>query len=450
MKARICTLIVDDDIEYLRDMRLLLAKEMKVITAAFPELALKILREESVNVILLDIDFAEEKRGIDWLEKIHEIKPRIPVIMVSYFDAPEMVVEALQRGAVDYIHKLSDLDVFLAKIKKAIGKYYIEENLSRSALLFKSQAMEKVLNEVEMVARTNSTVLLLGESGVGKTMIAKLIHEKSKRKDKKFVTLNVPSITPTLFESELFGHKRGAFTGAINDKVGRVELAEGGTLFLDEISETSPEIQAKLLRLLEDKEYEKVGDSVTAKADIRVIAASNKKFDKLIEEGKFRRDLYYRLSHLIIEIPPLRERKEDIELLAKHFLKKACQELEQRQKFFNEKALEMLKNYSWPGNVRELMNFVERLVVKKGTKREITENDVKENLNIESPEDSNKFLRFEEYKERELRKVKFEYFYRLLQKTAGNISKTARLAGISRQSLYRFLSEVGLQKNDEL
>ena len=450
MKNGVKVLIVDDDAEYLKDMQILLGKEMKIYTAAYPEVAIELLSKERIDVMLLDIDFSQQSRGIDWLEKFHRVKTNLQIIMVSYFSAPEIIVEALQRGAVDYIHKMADVDEFVTKIKKAINKHYVEEIRNSEKLLFASQAMQRVYNDIEIIAKTNSTVLLLGESGVGKTMIAKIIHEKSQRSNNKFVTLNVPSIAPTLFESELFGHKKGAFTGAINDKKGRIELAENGTLFLDEISEASIEIQAKLLRLLEDKEFERVGDSVTRKADIRVIAASNRDFSKLLEHEKFRSDLYYRLSHFTIEIPPLRERKEDIEILLKHFLKIKSDEFGTQRKFFSNDALKILCEYSWPGNVRELKNVVERLVIKTQNKVRITKEDVLGNIKMINNDFNSGFIRFEEYKDIELRKIKFKYFYELLQKTAGNISKTARLAGISRQSLYRFLNEVGLQINNEV
>ena len=445
MRRKYSVLIIDDDISYLKDMKVLLNKDFLVKTTSHPDIGEEIILNEHVDTVLLDIDFSETTNGIEWLEKILGMKPNLPVIMVSYFDDPDIIVEALQKGAVDYIHKLSDINTFVSRIKNSINRFSYEIINNSNEIIANSRGMIKVLEEVESVVGTNTSVLLLGESGVGKTMLAKYIHQKSLRSNNNFVTLNVPSIPEALFESELFGHAKGAFTGAINNKIGKVEYADKGTLFIDEISEIPLPMQAKLLRFIEEKRYEKVGEVQSKEADVRIITASNRDLFNESATGNFRKDLFYRISQYIIEIPPLRKRKEDIIPLASLILQKKCQEYNKKKKIFSSAACDLLKEYDWPGNIRELINFIGRIVLKTNGKQELSENDVEANLNgdIQHQTKVERFVRYNEYKESEIGKIKYNYFSELLDRTEGNISKAASFAGITRQSLHKFLSEIG-------
>jgi DNA-binding NtrC family response regulator len=440
---KINVLIIDDDTSFLRDMKALLADKYFVHISDSPELALELLKIEKINIVLLDINLGNKKNGINYIKAIHQIFPEMPIIMVSYYEEPKYIIDSFQNGAIYYINKLSNLSKFITTINNAVNKYSIKNNLKEEDFLYSSQNMQSVINDCKAIAKTDFSVLLLGESGVGKSHLAEIIHNFSSRKTQKFVTVDIPSIQNNLFESELFGHKKGAFTGAIEDKIGRIEYAEGGTLFLDEISEISIDIQAKLLRVLEKKEYEKVGDHKTKKCDVRFIFASNKNLDELVKNGTFRSDLFYRISTFIISIPPLRERKEDVEKIFSYYLEKYGIMILKRKITYSNEAIKALKSYDWPGNVRELINVTERLVIKASSSYFIDEKDINEALKIK--DNIVKDIKFQEFEKNEIKKLKFRYFYRLLKNNNWNISKTAKEAGISRQSLYRYLEEIGIE-----
>lgn len=316
-------LIIDDDNGFIEDVKNLMANNIVVFYTHDPDTGIEILKNEAIETVLLDIDLSPKKNGIEYIGKIKKHFPYMPIIMVSYHDEPDFIIEALQKGASDYVPKLIPYDKLKAKINKSIINYRIHKNFTKeNNLIFKSPTITKIFHEINKIASTDFTICLTGESGVGKSAIAKYIHEKSNRSSRNFVNINIPSIPESLFESELFGHVKGAFTGADKDKVGKIEFADGGTVFLDEISETSIQMQAKLLRLLEDKEYERIGDIQTRRADIRIISATNKNLIELVETNKFRKDLFYRISTITINIPPLRERKEDVTELLDFYTEK--------------------------------------------------------------------------------------------------------------------------------
>lgn len=437
-------LVIDDDKGFIEDLKLLLPKNFVLYSSSDPEIGLEILGNEEIEVVLLDIELAPDKSGIEYIGKIKNKYPYIPIIMVSYHKSPDVVVKSLHKGAVDYIHKLIPYENLINKIKESVIKYRVGKNRQEDKqLIYHSNEMKKIIYEINKIAKTDFTICLTGESGVGKSAIAKYIHQNSERSNNNFVRINIPSIPESLFESELFGHTKGAFTGADKDKIGRIEFAEGGTVFLDEISETNLHMQAKLLRLLEDKEYEMLGDFKTKKANIRIITATNKNLHELIVKNEFRKDLFYRISTITINIPPLRERKEDIPELLDYYSIRIGEKVLGKKIIISKSARELLINYDWPGNVRELINLMERLTIKCFDKSQINETDILEHITISK---INHVKPFSEYEKEQLLKLRFEYFYSLLKKNKWNLSRTAREAGISRQNLYRIIDHLGLKE----
>jgi len=311
--------------------------------------------------------------GMETLQRIKEINENIPVIMLTAHGTMESAVEAMKLGALDYISKPFDIEELKILIKKAldVGELknevsYLREELEKNTgktIVGESIKMKKVLEMIERVANTNATILILGESGTGKEVIANTIHYNSDRRDKPYVKVNCGAIPENLIESELFGYEKGAFTGAIARKIGKFEKASGGTIFLDEIGELDLAMQVKLLRILQEKEFERVGGNEVVKIDIRVIAATNKDLLKMVQEGNFREDLYYRINVIPINIPPLRDRKEDIPLLIEYFLNQYGKEIGRKNISISKIAIEKLIQYKWNGNIRELENMIERLVI---------------------------------------------------------------------------------------
>ncbi|MBE0597603.1 MAG: sigma-54-dependent Fis family transcriptional regulator, partial [Desulfuromonadales bacterium] len=330
---------------------------------------------------LLFLDFKMPgMNGIEVLKKIKDINPQISVVMMTAYGTIETAVDAMKLGAVDYIPKPIDLDELIVLVDRiAERRTLIRENeilrkklwkkeISTGQIIYKDPGMEEIVNMAGRVASSRTTVLILGESGTGKELFARLVHATSPRAGKPMIVVNCGAIPETLLESELFGHEKGAFTGAVKDKPGRFELAHGGTIFLDEIGDTSLALQAKLLRVLQEKEYERVGGIQTRKSDVRVIAATNKELRKEIEKGNFREDLYYRLCVVPITLPPLRERREDIPLLVEAFIEK-FNARGQRLSEISTRAMATLMAYDWPGNVRELENAIEHAYVTSNTGR---------------------------------------------------------------------------------
>ena len=366
-------LLVDDDPGSREGLSLLLKREGYSVDAVDSgETALKLLAQTPYEVIITDL-FLPGVSGIDILKHVKEMALPSNVILITGNASAETAVEAMKEGAFDYITKPVNFDKLLVLINKAVEKsYLIAENLylrqqlrgkyKFDNIIGNSPALQTVFSRIEKIMNTDSTVLILGESGTGKELVARAIHFNSHRKSKPFVAINCGAIPAELLESELFGHVRGAFTGAVADKPGKFEVADMGTIFLDEIGTMPVHLQMKLLRILQDHEVERVGSTRKTRFNVRVISATNSNLEELVEKGHFREDLYYRLNVIPIPLPPLRERREDIPLLARHFLQKICQEMNRPPMSLTASALEALENYDWPGNVREMENAIERSV----------------------------------------------------------------------------------------
>jgi two-component system response regulator HydG len=391
--------------------------------------------------------------GLEALDEIKAFNPAIPVIIMTAYSSVETAVEALKSGAYDYLTKPLDFDELRLAMERAMDHRQLREenrllreslgnHFDRQNIIGRSPAMVKLLETVAQVAPSEATVLITGESGTGKEMIAGAIHFNSPRKDGPFVKLNCAAITETLLESELFGHEKGAFTGAHKRKEGRFRQAHGGSIFLDEISEMSLAMQVKLLRVLQDREITRVGGEEVINVDVRLVAATNKDLFQEIEAGLFREDLFYRLNVVTITMPPLRERREDVPLLAKHFLETFCEKNRKKIKGFTPQAMDLLLKYDWPGNVRELMNAVERGVVLANSEY-LDEKDLPLALRDESiegeapPEQAIPGdLPLEEVEKASILKT--------LELTGGNKSEAARRLGITRRTLHKKLKKYGV------
>lgn len=367
-------LIVDDEKNYLLVLEDLLSEEgYHVITADNAVNGLQALKEHDLDVIITDMKMPGMD-GMAFLEGTQLHDPDIPVIMMTAYGTVEKAVEAMRKGAFDYIMKPFKNEELKVTIRKAIDHYHLvcrnrqlsqelQDRYQFGNIIGKSVGMRRIYQLIEKVAPSKATVLITGESGTGKELIARAIHYNSPRREQPFISVNCGALPETLLESELFGHEKGAFSGAVSQRKGRFELAHGGTLFLDEISEMSPPLQVKLLRILQEMEFERVGGSHTLKVDVRVVAASNRNLKDEVASTRFRADLFYRLNVVHVPIPPLRERTDDIPLLVNHFLSKYAAEGGASRVEMDPEALHLLLEYPWPGNVRELENVIERAVI---------------------------------------------------------------------------------------
>ena len=366
-------LVIDDEAHNREALSLLLGQAgYQVVAAESGEEALNILSKTPFEVIITDL-FLPGASGIDILKQVKEDSPYTNVILITGNASAESAVEAMKEGAFDYVTKPFNFEKLKIIVAKALEKSrLVSENLylrqqlrgkyKFDNIIGNSLAMQQVFSRLEKIVNTDSTILILGESGTGKELVAKAIHFNGSRKDKAFIAINCGAIPAELLESELFGHVRGAFTGAVVDKPGKFELANNGTVFLDEIGTMPMHLQMKLLRVLQEQELERVGGSKRIKLNVRVISATNAKLEEQVRHGHFREDLYYRLNVIPIILPPLRERREDIALLARHFLKKSCREMKRTLMSLSPAAMRALEAYSWPGNVREMENVIERTV----------------------------------------------------------------------------------------
>jgi len=436
-------LIVDDDAGVRESLNKVLSKEgYQILEAEDGEKALNLCRQQLVHVIITDLRMPGMD-GVELLKAVKLLLPDVAVIMMTAYGSVEKAVEALKQGASDFILKPFKRIEIEKAVKKAIEHQalivenrYLKEQVEAGEklpnIIGSSPAMCKVLNLVEQIAPSSATVLILGESGTGKGVIAEAIHKLSDRKERAFVKVSCAAIPETLLEAELFGYERGAFTGAVARKEGRFELADGGTLFLDEVGEIPAAIQVKLLRVLQDGAFERLGSTRTMSTDVRLVAATNTNLVEAVEQKKFREDLYYRLNVISISLPPLRERPEDIPLLAQHFLRVYSTKNKKEFEGFSKEALEVLAHYSWPGNVRELENTIERGVV-LSRKKLITPSDLPEQVN--QGQQVSEFIRvpigmpLEEVKNRVIEET--------LKTTKGDKTLAAKILGITSRTIYR-------------
>src|ERR1043165_6068357 len=439
-------LIVDDDTDVLTAVKLLLKTEtQEVITEKNPENLNWLLQRNQVDLVLLDMNFNSAintgNEGIYWLRKIKEWKPNVSVIMITAYGDIDLAVRSLKEGANDFIVKPWHNEKLISTIKELLDKQEGSKpakanvkSAGNTSILGDSEVMQDIFYKVNKIAPTDANILILGENGTGKDLMAKAIHERSLRADKPFVKVDVGALTDTLFESELFGHKKGAFTDAREDRMGRFEEAEGGTLFLDEIGNISLHQQAKLLTVLQNRQVTRLGSNEASPIDIRLICATNIPLSDLANEARFRKDLIYRINTVEIVIPPLRKRGNDILLLARHFCKMYSNKYLKPEMEFDKSAKEKLLNYHYPGNVREMQYAIERAVIMADASL-VSAKDI-----LFSPIESVP-VAIDEDDESNLGKIEKNTILKVIEKNNGNISKAAKELGITRTALYRRLSK---------
>ncbi len=446
-------LIADDDSAVLRALSLLLNSEkIESVACRTPADVLEKVSGASFQLALLDLNYHKDttsgKEGLELISKIKEIDSNLPIIVMTGWGTVDIAVEAMKRGAVDFIEKpweqnsrlvttirtqiklreTSDREQKLREENSILKK----EQLDTDQLVCESPAIKKVLDMAERIASSKIPVLIIGENGTGKSLLAKYIHEKSSCADGPFVAVNMGGISDSIFESEMFGHVKGAYTDARTERIGRVELAEGGTLFMDEIANMPTQQQAKILRLLEEFKYERLGSSQTRAAAIRVISATNADLGRLTNEHGFRQDLLYRLNGITLEVPPLRNRKQDIMPLALHTMKKARQHYQSPARKFSESAIDMLMGYEWPGNVRELQHVIERAVLLSG---DVTVQSADLQLGTQSINETSDSLNAPA--NMTLSEAEAWYIQLIIDQHDGNLTKVAKTLDISRSALYR-------------
>ncbi|MBW2492094.1 MAG: sigma-54-dependent Fis family transcriptional regulator [Deltaproteobacteria bacterium] len=453
MKNRKTVLVVDDDNAHRTMLRTLVGGwGYDIVEADDGSTAIEKVQEQPFDLVLMDVRMLKVS-GLEALERIKGFNPAIPVTIMTAYSSVETAIEALKKGAYDYLTKPLDFDKLRLTIERAMEhtrlkeeNRLLKENLGKhfdmQNIIGRSPAMISHLETVAHVAPSEATVMITGESGTGKELIAGVIHHNSPRKDGPFVKINCAAITETLLESELFGHEKGAFTGADRRKEGRFYQANKGSIFLDEVSEMPLTMQVKLLRVLQERELTRVGGEKVVPVDVRVIAATNKDLVDLKNKGLFREDLYYRLNVVSLEIPPLRERRDDIPLLAQHFLGIFADKNKKEIKGFTPKAMDLLIRYDWPGNVRELMNAVERAVVLvRADYLDAQDFSILQPLlqqPARAPSD------FDNTDNRPIEEVEKSAILRMLESVAGNKSEAARRLGITRKTLHKKLKKYGV------
>ncbi|MBN2244214.1 MAG: sigma-54-dependent Fis family transcriptional regulator [Candidatus Aminicenantes bacterium] len=450
-------LIIDDDEDILHAAHLFLKKHAQLVhTENNPEAISALVKNTSYDVIFLDMNFdkgaTSGKEGFQWLNKILQLDPSAVVVLITAFGDIEMAVQAIKEGATDFILKPWQNEKLLATLAAAINlrntKLEADNLRSRQRQLSadmdlpfhdfiaQSQAMNTVFSAIRKVAATDANVLILGENGTGKELVARALHRNSLRKDEVFISVDMGALSETLFESELFGHVKGAFTDAKEDRAGRFEIASGGTLFLDEIGNLTIPLQSKLLRVLETKNVTRLGSNKNINIDVRLICATNMPIHEMVLKKDFRQDLLYRINTVEIRIPALREREEDVPLLTDHFLKIFCKKYNKSLKKIGAGTIKKLQKYPWPGNVRELQHAIERAVI-------MSESSVLQPSDFFFPpqESSSESLYLDNYSLEELEKTVIR---KVISKNGGNISHAAKELGLSRTSLYRRLEKYGL------
>lgn len=439
-----CILIVDDEKNVTKLLDKVFKKEGYVThIASSGKEALDILNEHYVDVVVTDIKMPE-MNGIELLSEIKKIDSSINVILITAFATVETAIEALKMGAKDYIVKPFKLEDVLLSVNNVVGnnEKSDDDNSTQDYFTSKSVKMDKVIDLIKQVADSKTTIMIYGETGTGKELAAKAIYSLSDRKDKPFIKVNCAAIPETLLESELFGYEKGAFTGANISKPGRFELADGGTIFLDEIGDITPLMQVKLLRVLQEREFERLGGTKTIKVDVRIIAATNKDLSEMVKKEKFRQDLYYRLNVVPIKLPPLKERREDIPLLVEYFLLKSSSISGKSKKNMSQEAVEKLMYYNWPGNIRELENVIERcVVIKHGELIELE--DLPEYI-ISYKEDNEETVSYK--LNSAVDTAERETILKTLKECNGNKTKASEVLGISRRSLHRKIIKYNIEE----
>ena len=426
---------------------------------------MQVVKEYPVQILVTDLQLPDFN-GLEVIERVTRIDSKIIPIVMTGFGTVECAVQAMKAGAFDFVTKPFDTDTVVVVVKKAIEFQRLrqENHLLRKAvreqyrleqLIGVSEPMQQVLDFVQKVADSDSTVLIQGESGTGKELVARMLHFNSSRKDRPMVPVNCGAIPETLLESELFGHEKGAFTGAAQTRMGRFELANGGTIFLDEVGEMSLSLQVKLLRVIEERSFERVGGSRTIQVDVRIVAATNQDLEKMVEEKRFRQDLFYRLNVIPINTPPLRDRQSDIPLLIEHFLKRFNHMKQTAITGFAPEALELLTTFHWPGNIRELENMIERLVVlkKQGL---LTAADLPEKLHKKTasqPEMKEQFIRFTEdgiHLSNEVEQYENQLIGEAMRKANGLTARAAQLLHVNRTTLVEKLKRRGMDSKPRI
>jgi two-component system response regulator HydG len=450
MKPKI--LVVDDESSHRQMIKAVLSAEgYEIREAADGNQALKAVEEKFHDLILMDIRMPGPS-GIESLQKIKDISPGIPIIIMTAYASVNTAIDALKSGAYDYLTKPLDIEELKILVAKALRfqkleqeNIYLKEQLNDrfdfSKIIGRSPAMKQLFETLALVAPSEATVLIVGESGTGKELIANAIHQNSARSQRPFIKVNCAALPETLLESELFGHEKGAFTGAAARRQGRFQLAHNSSILLDEIGEMSPTTQAKILRVLQEREFEPIGSTQTIKVDTRVIAATNKNLEEEIKQGRFREDLFYRINVVTIKVPPLRERHDDIPLLADFFLKRFAEKNRRVIKGFTPRAMDLLMRYDWAGNARELENIVERAVIMARGDM-ITPMEFPENL--KELDQELKEARIDIAAGRSLKEIEKEMILRTLEETEGNRTHAANILAISRRTLQLKLKEYGI------
>ncbi len=449
-KAKI--LVVDDEESMCKFMEIMLKKEgYQVITSQDASTALERVKSETYDLVIADL-MMPKMSGLELLSQAKSINPDLDFIVMTAFASVDSAIEALKKGAFDYITKPFRVDEIKIAVRKSLEqKKIVRENIKlKKELQTKSDFDSFIGNSLEItklkkmserIARSDSTVLIEGESGTGKELIARAIHYHSPRSDKPFVTINCAALPENLLESELFGHVKGSFTGAIKDKEGLFKVADGGTFFLDEVGMTSPAIQAKLLRVLEEKEMTPVGGTAPIKVDVRLIAATNADLEQEVKSGNFRADLYYRLHVIPIRIPPLRQRKDDIKLLSAYFVRKYCQKMQIEEKNITDEAMNRLLSNKWPGNVRELENALEHAVLLSKS-NQITTEDLPQKIKEEKEID---LVTEAQPTAPALEIIEKAYIFWVLNQTGWQKSKASSVLGIDSSTLYRKIEKYKLK-----
>jgi DNA-binding NtrC family response regulator len=449
-------LVVDDE-EGARDaLEVILEDEFDVTTAASGTEALDFCHHTHFDLIFLDVSMPKID-GIETLKRLKALSERTDVVMISASDRAQMAVKSIKLGAYDYITKPFEADDILSAVERVLEKQTLERQvdylrlemahqLGDRQILTQDPAMLGVLDLVNKVATTTSSVLITGESGTGKELVARSLHLGSERRKEPFVAINCAAIPSELMESELFGHERGAFTGAHSRSVGKFEYANGGTLFLDEISALRLELQAKLLRVIQEREVQRLGSNRAIKVDVRIVAATNTNIEEYIQRGTFRRDLFFRLNVIPIRLPPLRERRGDVRLLAQHFLRRFNLQLRRQIPGFTSQAVEVLERYPWPGNVRELENLIERLVVLGRDNEPISHEDLPLEILLDSPFSEQAFLPEKDGLLKARDSFERQFILKALKRAQGNQSEAARILGIHRNTLIQKMKALDLRE----